>query len=78
MSQRQRLSVVMIARNEAELLPDALASVAWADEIILLDSGSSDATAEIARAQGAQVYEALRGQAMASSASARRHSLPER
>lgn len=58
MSQRQRLSVVMIARNEAELLPDALASVAWADEIILLDSGSSDATAEIARAQGAQVYEA--------------------
>ena len=59
MSQRQRLSVVMIARNEAELLPDALASVAWADEIILLDSGSSDATAEIARAQGAQVYEAL-------------------
>jgi len=58
MSQRQRLSVVLIARNEAELLPDALASVAWADEIILLDSGSSDNTVDIARALGAQVYEA--------------------
>ncbi|BAN97913.1 MULTISPECIES: glycosyltransferase family 2 protein [Pantoea] len=58
MSQRQRLSVVMIAKNEAELLPEALASVSWADEIILLDSGSSDATIEVARAHGAQVYQA--------------------
>ncbi len=40
----QRLSVVMIAKNAADLLPDCLASVAWADEIILLDSGSQDAT----------------------------------
>ena len=56
MSQRQRLSVVMIARNEAELLPDALASVAWADEIILLDSGSSDGTPQIAERHGAKVF----------------------
>lgn len=58
MSQRQRLSVVMIAKNEAELLPEALASVSWVDEIVLLDSGSQDDTADVARAQGAKVYQA--------------------
>lgn len=58
MSQRQRLSVVMIAKNEAELLPEALASVSWADEIVVLDSGSSDNTMHVAREQGAQVFQA--------------------
>ncbi|WP_419964338.1 glycosyltransferase family 2 protein [Pantoea vagans] len=57
MSVRQRLSVVMIAKNEAELLPDCLASVIWADEIIVLDSGSSDDSVEIATQAGAQVYQ---------------------
>jgi len=56
MSARQRLSVVMIAKNEAELLPDCLASVSWADEIIVLDSGSSDDSVEIATQAGAKVY----------------------
>ncbi|AMG56873.1 glycosyltransferase family 2 protein [Pantoea vagans] len=57
MSARQRLSVVMIAKNEAELLPDCLASVSWADEIIVLDSGSSDDSVEIVTQAGAQVYQ---------------------
>ena len=57
MSVRQRLSVVMIAKNEAELLPDCLASVSWADEIIVLDSGSSDDSINIATQAGAQVYQ---------------------
>ncbi|MDO1737159.1 glycosyltransferase, partial [Escherichia coli] len=39
-----RLSVVMIAKNAADLLPDCLGSVSWADEIIVLDSGSTDNT----------------------------------
>ena len=52
----QRLSVVMIAKNAADLLPDCLASIAWADEIILLDSGSEDATLEVARAAGVKVF----------------------
>ncbi|WP_223566328.1 glycosyltransferase family 2 protein [Pantoea sp. OVA07A] len=56
MSARQRLSVVMIAKNEAELLPDCLASVSWADEIIVLDSGSHDNSVEIASQAGAKVY----------------------
>ncbi len=51
-----RLSVVMIAKNAADLLPDCLASVAWADEIVLLDSGSVDNTVEIARAAGVNVF----------------------
>jgi len=51
-----RLSVVMIAKDAAELLPDCLASVAFADEIILLDSGSHDATLEIAQAAGAKTF----------------------
>ncbi|EKS7200580.1 glycosyltransferase family 2 protein [Enterobacter ludwigii] len=51
-----RLSVVMIAKNAADLLPDCLASVAWADEIVLLDSGSEDNTVDVARAAGAKVF----------------------
>ncbi len=51
-----RLSVVMIAKNAADILPDCLASVAWADEVVLLDSGSSDATLAIARQAGVKVF----------------------
>ena len=57
MTERQRLSVVMIAGNEAELLPDCTDSVSWADEIILLDSGSEDATLSIAQRYGAKVFQ---------------------
>ncbi|MDY1037549.1 glycosyltransferase family 2 protein [Lelliottia sp. CFBP8978] len=52
----KRLSVVMIAKNAADLLPECLDSVSWADEIILLDSGSDDNTTEIARAAGVKVF----------------------
>ncbi len=44
------LSVIVICKNEADRIGRCLDSVAgWADEIIVLDSGSSDETAEIAR-----------------------------
>lgn len=50
------LSVTFIARNEEQNLPRALASVAKAaDEIIVTDTGSTDATIEIARRFGARV-----------------------
>lgn len=52
----RRLSVVMIAKDAADLLPDCLASVAWADEIVLLDSGSRDDTLGIASRAGAKVF----------------------
>ncbi|RKQ40570.1 glycosyltransferase family 2 protein [Enterobacter sp. R1(2018)] len=51
-----RLSVVMIAKNAADILPDCLLSVAWADEVVLLDSGSADATIAIARQAGVKVF----------------------
>jgi glycosyltransferase involved in cell wall biosynthesis/protein tyrosine/serine phosphatase len=51
------LSVIIITKNEAKDLPRALESVAFADEVIVLDSGSTDATQEIARTRGARVFE---------------------
>jgi glycosyltransferase involved in cell wall biosynthesis len=44
-----RISVYIIAYNEADKIEAALASVAWADEIVVADSNSTDATVEIAR-----------------------------
>jgi glycosyltransferase involved in cell wall biosynthesis len=49
------LSAVLIAQNEERSLPDALASVTFCDEVVLVDSGSTDRTCEIARAAGARV-----------------------
>lgn len=50
------LSVILITKNEAHNIRGCLESVAWADEIIVVDSGSIDGTAEIARAMGASVH----------------------
>jgi glycosyltransferase involved in cell wall biosynthesis len=44
-----RLSVAIIALDEAERIRACLESVAWADEIVVVDSGSSDKTVAIAR-----------------------------
>ncbi len=50
-----RLSVIVITRNEAANLRACLESVAFADETIVLDNASTDATAAIARECGATV-----------------------
>lgn len=44
-----KISVAIITRNEELNLPDCLESVKWADEIVLVDSGSTDRTLEIAK-----------------------------
>ena len=59
---RKTLSVVMIAMNEEANLPRTLESVRWADEIIVVDSGSKDRTIEIAKSFGAKAtYHAFAG-----------------
>jgi glycosyltransferase involved in cell wall biosynthesis len=53
----QTLSVVIITKNEARNIERCLASVQWADEVVVVDAGSTDATAEICRRMGARVIE---------------------
>ncbi len=54
---RPSLSVVIITLNEERKLRDCLESVKWADEIIVMDSRSSDRTVEIAREYTPKVYQ---------------------
>lgn len=49
--------MVMITHNEEANLARALRSVSWADEIIVVDSGSTDRTREIATSFGAKVFD---------------------
>jgi glycosyltransferase involved in cell wall biosynthesis len=51
-----KLSVIIITKNEATNIRACLESVAWADEIIVVDSGSTDDTVAICNELGAQVY----------------------
>jgi len=50
-----KISATIITLNEEENIREALASVDWADERIVVDSGSTDKTCEIAEAAGARV-----------------------
>ena len=52
---RAPVSVVLIAKNAASQIEACLASAAFADEIVLVDSGSTDATRDIATRHGARV-----------------------
>lgn len=51
-----KISVTIIAYNEAENIEDCLKSVQWADEIIVVDSGSTDATVEISKKYTDKVF----------------------
>jgi len=53
----ERLSVVMICYNEEEILEESLVAVKWADEIVVVDSFSTDRTCEIARRYTEAVFQ---------------------
>jgi glycosyltransferase involved in cell wall biosynthesis len=53
---RSTLSVAIITLNEADNLPRTLSSVRFADEIVIVDSGSTDRTVEIGIEAGARVF----------------------
>lgn len=69
---RPAVSVVFMVKDEVDRLGPSLASVAWADEVLVADTGSTDGTQELARAAGARVesipwegYVASRNRALA-------------
>ena len=51
-----KISVIIITKNESMNIRACLESVAWADEVIVVDSGSTDDTVAICKELGAQVY----------------------
>jgi len=51
-----KLSICIICKNEESKIATCLASVSWADEIIIVDSGSTDRTLEIAKEYTDKIY----------------------
>jgi len=52
-----KISAYIIAYNSAEKIRDCINSILWADEIIVVDSNSTDGTTEIAQEMGAKVIQ---------------------
>lgn len=57
MAKKPTLSVILITNNEANNILECLASVRFADQIVVVDSGSTDNTVELARSAGAHVVQ---------------------
>ena len=53
---RHGLTVIILTRNEKKNIEDCIASVKFADDIIIVDSGSEDNTRDIAQKCGARVF----------------------
>jgi (heptosyl)LPS beta-1,4-glucosyltransferase len=51
-----KISVILICKNEENKIRHCLESVAWADEIVVVDSGSTDSTLDIVRAFTGKIY----------------------
>lgn len=49
------VTAVVIAKNEEQMLPGCLASLAWCEDVVVIDSGSTDATAAVAKKHSARV-----------------------
>jgi glycosyltransferase involved in cell wall biosynthesis len=55
MPETPTLTVVVVAKNESRNISDCVASASFADEVLVLDSGSTDGTPDLAEAAGAKV-----------------------
>jgi (heptosyl)LPS beta-1,4-glucosyltransferase len=55
------LSAVLIVKNESKMLQECLESLSFADEIVVIDTGSTDKTIEIAKKAKARVITYLTG-----------------
>lgn len=54
---KNTVSACLIVKNEEQFLPDCLTSIkGWVDEIIVVDTGSTDRTVEIAKSFGAKIF----------------------
>ena len=51
------VSILILTLDEEDNLPRCLASLKWCDDVVILDSGSKDATQKIATDRGARVVE---------------------
>ncbi len=57
MKNKAKLSVYILAYNEEEKIADCVKSATWADEVVVIDSHSTDKTAKIAQSLGAKVVQ---------------------
>jgi glycosyltransferase involved in cell wall biosynthesis len=57
MSSPEKISAVLIALDEERHIGEALESLAWVDEVVVIDGGSSDSTIDECRSRGAKVVE---------------------
>ena len=53
----KKISGIIIAKNEEKMIGEALDSISFCDELIVVDSGSTDSTKKIAEEKGAKIYE---------------------
>lgn len=56
MSKLNKISISIVAHNEENNLEECLKSCKWADEIVVIDAGSTDKTSNIAKSYNAKVY----------------------
>ena len=49
------LSIIIVAKNEEQNIQECIKSASFADEVLVLDSGSTDGTVELAKKAGARV-----------------------